>query len=195
MSTADQVICLLSQPFLPAEQKSSSVEKRTEKANFSSCARTPEDVIQSWSQLWRTRFVPSYHCKTRKLSCSRTALFLPSNPWDTSPALSRQSSPYTCMEISSRHRSGALLLTVLLFVLLLHALACVYSFKLDSFRHLCYACKLSTPVQWKTAPLRLRQALHRKTKVCSTCCSETIFTLWLTSMHYPPETSALFQIW
>lgn len=32
----------------------------------------------------------------------------------------------------------------LLLVLLLHALACVYSFRLDSFRHLYYASKLSS---------------------------------------------------
>lgn len=50
---------------------------------------------------------------------------------------------------------------ILAFFLYLHALARVFSFRLDSPRHLCYACKLRT---LKTAPLRLRQTLHRKTK-------------------------------
>lgn len=195
MSTTKQVICLLSEPLLPDEQKGSGVEERTEKANFSSCAKTPEDLIETWSQLWRQDLSPVTTVQLESFLVPGL-LFLLSNPWDWPPHLpSDNPLPCTCMELPGRHRSGALLLTFLLFVLLLHALVCVYPFKLDPFRHLCSACKLSTLVQWKTALLRLRQGLHRKTKVCSTCCLETMFTLWVTCMYYPPETSTLFQMW
>lgn len=168
---------------------------RTEKASFSSCAKTPEDLIESWSQLWRQGLSPVTTAQLERFLVPGLLWFYCQIHESDLPNSPQTASPYTCVEISSRHSSRALLLKFLLFVLWLHALACVYPFKLDSLRHLCYACKLRTLVQWKTAPLRLRQALHRKTKVCSTCCSRTLFTLWLTCMHYPPETSTLFQVW
>lgn len=89
MSTRDQVNCLLSEPFLSAGtgSRKAVLWRKGRKSHFFRLCQN------SWRLDWKllsaleAGVVPSCHCTARKFSCSRTALFLLSNPWDWPPQL------------------------------------------------------------------------------------------------------------
>lgn len=104
-------------------------------------------VPNSWRLHWKlistleARVVPGGHCTTRIFSCSSTALFFCQiHVIDLSSPL--QMGLFMHLRGDIQQTWVRSFVIFLLFVLLLHALACVYSCRLDSFRHLYYASKL-----------------------------------------------------
>lgn len=120
--------------------------ERAEKASFSGRVKTLEDLIESCSQLWRQKLSPVTIVQRESFLvpgllcfyCQIHEIDLPS---------SLQTARFVHLHGDIQRTWAGSFVTFLLFVLLLHALARVYPFKPDSFRHLYYACKLSTLVQ------------------------------------------------
>lgn len=138
MSTADPVICLLSEPFL---SRKAVVWRRGQKKPVLLLA---PKILKIWLkaglnfggricsklQLYNYKAFLSQDCSVFTVKSMRLTT---STPF-------RQLSLYTCLEISRSFFTD-----ILAFCPSVGALACVYRFKLDPFRHLCYARKLSYP--------------------------------------------------